>query len=99
MHFKFKKKKLEELYFEGKGTHNYPPEVVDAFFHVMSVISAAVDIREFYNLKSLHFEKLKGNRKDERSMRLNKQYRLTMSIIEEQGESSLLILDIEDYHN
>lgn len=99
MHFQFKKKKLEELYFEGKGTHKYPPEVVDAFFHVMSVIDAAVDIREFYNLKSLHFEKLKGSRKDEHSMRLNKQYRLTILILEEKSGSSLLILDIEDYHD
>jgi proteic killer suppression protein len=65
----------------------------------MGVIEAVFDIREFYNLKSLHFEKLKGSRKDEHSMRLNKQYRLTMLILEEEGKTSLLILDIEDYHD
>ncbi len=99
MHFQFKKKKLEELYYEEKGIHKYSPEVIDAFFHVMSVIEAAIDLREFYNLKSLHFEKLKGSRKNEHSMRLNKQYRLTMLILEDERGNSLFILDIEDYHD
>lgn len=99
MHFQFKKKKLEELYYEEKGIHKYPPEVIDAFFHVMSVIEAAIDIRDFYYLKSLHFEKLKGSRKNEHSMRLNKQYRLTMLILEDERGNSLFILDIEDYHD
>jgi proteic killer suppression protein len=87
LQFEFKSKKLAELYFEEKNAHDYPPEVVDAFFHVMTVIEAAVDIREFYKLKSLHFEKLKGRRKDEHSMRLNKQYRLTMRIDKKQGKA------------
>ena len=99
MHFQFKKKKLEDLYYDVKGAHKYQPEVVDAFFYVMSVIDAAIDVREFYNLKSLHFEKLKGSRKDEHSMRLNKQFRLTMRIEKDERGSSLLILDIEDYHD
>jgi proteic killer suppression protein len=97
LQFKFKKK-LEDLYFEEKGAYKYPREVVDAFFYVMSVIEAAIDIREFYNLKGLHFEKLKGSRRDEHSMRLNQQYRLTLLIDKREKEDSLLILDIEDYH-
>jgi proteic killer suppression protein len=98
LHFKFKKKKLEDLYYLEKGARKYPPEVVDAFFFVMSVIEAAIDLREFYNLKSLHFEKLKGSRKDEHSMRLNQQYRLTLQIEKRDEGITLLILDIEDYH-
>ncbi len=99
MQYTFKKKKLEDLYFEGKGENKYPSEVVDAFFRVMASISAANDIRDFYNLKSLHFEKLKGKRKNDHSMRLNKQYRLTMEIVEQNRKDTLLILDIEDYHD
>ena len=99
MQFEFKKDKLADLYYEEKGAHKYPPEVVEAFFHVMSVIEAAVDLRDLYNLKSLHFEKLKGSRKNDHSMRLNKQYRLTLQIVQQADESSLLLLDIEDYHD
>jgi proteic killer suppression protein len=80
LRYRFKKKKLDDLYYEEKGAARYPPEVVEAFFDIMGIIEAAVDVREFYQLKSLHFEKLKGRRKDEHSMRLNKQYRLTLKI-------------------
>jgi len=98
LRFSFKRKKLEELYYKEKGAQKYPPEVVDAFFHVMSIIEAILDIRDLYQLKSLHFEKLKGKRKDERSVRLNKQYRLTMKLEMDEKGNYLLILDIEDYH-
>lgn len=98
MRYRFKKKKLAYLYYEEKGASQYPPEVVEAFFDVMAAIEAAIDLRDFYNLKSLHFEKLKGRRKDDHSMRLNKQYRLTMQIEKDCGGNCLLILDIEDYH-
>jgi proteic killer suppression protein len=99
LRFSFKRKKLEDLYYEEKGAQKYPPGVVDAFFRVMSIIEAVPDIRDLYQLKSLRFEKLKGTRKDERSVRLNKQYRLTMRLEEDEEENYLLILDIEDYHD
>jgi proteic killer suppression protein len=98
LHFEFKTKRLELLYYEEKGAHKYPPEVVDAFFEKMSIIAAAADLRDLYKLKSLHFEKLKGARSDERSIRLNKQYRLTLQVKKDQQGNWLLILDIEDYH-
>jgi len=65
----------------------------------MSIIEAVPDIRDLYQLKSLHFERLKGKRKDDRSVRLNKQYRLTMRLEKDEEENYLLILDIEDYHD
>ena len=51
-------------------------------------------------LKSLHFEKLKGERgnRGERSIRLNKQFRLILTISSDDRGKLLLILDIEDYH-
>jgi proteic killer suppression protein len=64
----------------------------------MSIIEAAVDLRDLYALKSLHFEKLKGTRSEDRSIRLNKQYRLILRINKDQQGNWLLILDIEDYH-
>ena len=51
-------------------------------------------------MKSLHFEKLKGERgnRGEYSLRLNKQYRLTFTIDNDDQGKLLCILDIEDYH-
>ena len=49
------------------------------------------------SLKGFHFEKLKG-RKGERTLRLNKQWRLIVFVDEDEDGSFLLIIDIEDYH-
>lgn len=98
MRFIFRSKKIALLYSEEKGSHKYPPEVVDAFFEKMTTISAAIDTRDLYALKSLHFEKLSGGRKSDRSIRLNKQWRLTLRLKEDENGEFILILDIEDYH-
>ncbi|GJQ52456.1 MAG: hypothetical protein HKUEN02_13030 [Anaerolineaceae bacterium] len=98
MRFIFKSKKIALLYSEEKGSHKYPPEVVDAFFEKMTIISAAPDMRDLYALKSLHFEKLLGTRKNDRSIRLNQQWRLTLRLKQDENGEFILILDIEDYH-
>lgn len=100
MRFIFASKKLQALYTDESGAARYPPEVVEAFFDKMAVIQAAGDESDLRALKSLHFEKLKGERghRDERSIRLNRQFRLTITIeVDDQGKL-LRILDIEDYH-
>ena len=73
---------------------------MDAFFEVMSLISAGKRYtRDLYALQSLHFEKLKGIKKDIRSLRLNKQWRLSMRLEKDECDEYLLILNIEDYHS
>ena len=42
MKFKFKKKKIADLYTEEKNAHKYP-NVIDDFFDAMSAIAAARD--------------------------------------------------------
>lgn len=96
--FRFKTKKIQDLYTTGKGSKKYPESIIDAFFELMSVIDAARDERDFYALKSLHYEKLKGKRKNQRSLRLNVQYRLVIQVNEDQQGKYLEVLDIEDYH-
>lgn len=63
----------------------------------MQWIRAAPDERDFYRMKSLHYEKLKGKRSHQRSMRLNDQYRLILEIEEIKGRT-LVVISIEDYH-
>jgi toxin HigB-1 len=64
----------------------------------MQVIRAALDERDFYALKSLRYEKLKGRRGHQHSMRLNDQFRL---IVEYEGtgpDKTVVVVGIEDYH-
>jgi proteic killer suppression protein len=74
--------------------------VVDDFFEVMAIIDAAVDERDLYAQKGLRFEKLKGKRgnQGQRSLRLNDQWRLIVTVDENKEGNYLTIIDIEDYH-
>jgi proteic killer suppression protein len=98
--FIFKKVKIEKLYTEEKNAHKYPNEVVDAFFDVMATIDAAASEQDLYAFKGLRFEKLLGRRgkQNQRSLRLNQQWRLIVVIEEDNNGNYLLIVDIEDYH-
>jgi toxin HigB-1 len=98
MEFRFKRSNLERLYTDELYTAGYAPSIVAAFRHRMQVIRGAPDERIFYGLKSFHFEKLKGKRSHQHSMRLNDQWRL---VIEFEGKGPgkvVVIIDIEDYH-
>ncbi len=98
MRFEFKSKKLSALYTEEKDAHKYPLAVVDAFFDVMGIIDAALDERDLYALKGLRYEKLRGARKHQHSIRLNRQYRLIVELERDDQGRYMLIIDIEDYH-
>ena len=98
MRFAFKSTKLAALYTEEIGARKYSPKVVDAFFEVMAIISAAKDERDLRAFRSLHYEKLKGNRSHQHSLVLHGGFRLIVEReVDEQGRY-LLIIDIEDYH-
>ena len=90
--------KLERLERDPKYRAGFGCEVVTAFRKRMQMIRDAADEREFYALKSLHYEKLKGQRQHQRSMRLNDQWRLVLELREEGPGRTVVILKIEDYH-
>ena len=80
MDWKFKNKKLETLYDTGKSRkYKFPKQVLISFFKVIRHIEAASDIYDFWNTRSINFERLQGY--DNRfSFRLNRQYRLEVEI-------------------
>ena len=98
MRFQFKTRKLRSLYTDNQGAHKYPPAVVDAFFDGLVVIKAAADERDLYAAKSLHYERLRGKREGQRSIRLNDQYRLILVVEEDEQGEVLHIIEIADYH-
>ena len=64
----------------------------------VGVGGAASDERNFYALKSLHFEKLKGDRSHLCSMKLNDQWRLILELTGSGPEKVAVLVGIEDYH-
>ena len=64
----------------------------------MQAIRSAPDEHVFYSMRSLHFEKLKGARDHQYSMRLNDQWRMILEF-EGKGESKVVaVINIDDYH-
>lgn len=98
MRFRFKRKGLKNLYTDEKGSEKYAPEIVDRFFEVMDVIKAARDERDLRAMKSLHWEKLLGDKKNRYSLRLNKQWRLLATLQQDRQGKYLSVEDIDDYH-
>jgi proteic killer suppression protein len=64
----------------------------------LQLIRAAPDERDFYAMKSLHYEKLKGARQHQRSMRLNDRLRLIVELADNESDKRVRIVAIEDYH-
>jgi len=64
----------------------------------MGWIREADDERDLYMLRSLHYEKLQGTRRHQRSLRLNDQHRLIVEIEENQGTRTIVVMAIEDCH-
>jgi len=96
--FQFASRRLERLYTEEWRARRYPAEVVDAFLKVMAVIEAAASEQDLRNLKHLHYEKLKGERKHQRSLALHGGFRLIVEIVEDDEGPYLSIIEIVDYH-
>lgn len=72
--------------------------LVTAYRRRLQVIRAARDERDFYAMKSWRFEKLKGNRQHQHSMRLNNQFRLILELVGAGPSKQVRIVAIEDYH-
>ena len=89
---------LERLETDAKFGGKWSQSVVKAFRKRMQMIRAATDERDFYQLKSLHFEKLEGQRAHQRSMKLNDQLRLVVELLGEAPNKIVRIVSIEDYH-
>lgn len=89
---------LERLETDAKFGGKWSQPVAKAFRKKMQVMRAATDERDFYALKSLHFEKLEGPRAHQHSMRLNDQFRLVVELHGEAPTKVVKVISIEDYH-
>lgn len=83
---------------DGTFTSSFSASVVTMYRKRMQAIRSAPDERVFYAMKSLHFEKLKGNRNGQYSMRLNDQWRLILEFRMKDGNKTFVVVAIEDYH-
>ena len=98
MEVRFKDERLDRLEIDPAYDAGLPQAVVMTYRKRMQFIRNALDERDFYAMKSLHFEKLKGKRSHQRSMRLNQQWRLILEFEGVAPSKMVAVVSIEDYH-
>ena len=98
MEVSFKDVSLNHLEADPSFTGGYSQAVVKAFRKRLQGIRSAIDERDFYQMKSWHFEKLEGKRKHQRSIMLNDQFRLIVELKGSGKNKRVWIIGIEDYH-
>lgn len=97
MDVRFADKDIEILEQDDRATSGFSAGIVKAFRKRMQLIRAAPDERDFYALKSLHFEKhqtIPG----QYSMRLNNQFRLFLEFEGQPPQKTVVIVGIKDPH-
>ena len=98
MDVSFKDQSLDRLETDATYSAGFGDGLVKAYRKAMQHIRAATDERTFYSRKSFHFEKLKGDREGQHSMRLNEQWRLIVELHGKAPNKTVHIVEIADYH-
>lgn len=98
MDVEFEDDDLDRLEIDPSFSAGFAPEVVRGFRKVMQLIRAAADSRDFAAMRSLNWEKLKGDRAGQYSLRLNKQWRLIVRMKSAEGSRTVVVIEIIDYH-
>jgi toxin HigB-1 len=106
MEVTFKDHPLDRLETDPSFSAGLADDIVKAFRKAMQHIRAASDERTLYSRRSFRFEKLKGDRQGQYSIRLNDQWRLVVEL-HEQGvrkegqqppKKTVHVIEIVDYH-
>lgn len=98
MEVRFRDDDLDRLETDPDFHAGFERQIVRKYRQVMQLIRSAVDDRDIREMKSLRYEKLKGDRSHQRSLRLNDQWRLVLEPEGKGDERVIVIVRIEDYH-
>lgn len=97
----FNKDYLRELYETGKNDkkHRFQPDIVKRYKDRINTLKNKDNIEALYNMKSLHYEVLKGDKAGISSIRVNDQYRIEFTVSEEETETVVYICNILELSN
>jgi toxin HigB-1 len=98
MDVEFTDQLLERLERDSQFTGGFSVQIIKGFRKRMQLIRHAMDERDLYQMKGAHFEKLKGARSHQRSMKVDGQWRLILELVETGSEKTVRVIGIEDYH-
>lgn len=99
----FDKVYLKELYEQGKTSdkkHRYQPDIVKRYQQRIKILESAPRIETLYQLNSLNYEVLEGDKAGVSSIRVNDKYRIefTFSHQEEPIVTICNILELSNHY-
>lgn len=98
MKVEFRDRRLALIRTDEAHKTGLPFAVIKSAREKLVVLEAAPNEQTLRNWKSLHYEKLEGDRKGQRSIRLNKQFRMIFELDESCEPPTLIIVEVGDYH-
>lgn len=99
MFVEFENDDLRRLYEEPEfRLPKIGPELTRKFRKVVGLVVQANDERDLRAMVSLHYEKLEGGRAGQRSLRLDKQWRLIVRVETAEDQKTIVVIEIVDYH-
>lgn len=98
MRIEFRDRSLALIQTNRAAETRLPIAIIKSCRDKLVVLAAAPDERTLRNWRSLHYEKLKGDREGQRSIRLNDQWRLVFELDDTQTPPTIVVLAVEDYH-
>ena len=101
MEIKFEKDYLRELFYDGVASdkqHRYQPEIVRRYVRVVNILDSVEKVADLYRYRSLHYEKLLGDKKGIESVRVNDQYRIEFMSNEAGGITICNIIALSNHY-
>lgn len=98
MDVKFDDPRLDALEQEMSRTAAHGDAVDRGYRKLMFFIRQAMDERDLYSNPGYRFEKLKGKRSHQHSLRINDQWRLIVEVRKTSERTVIGVISIEDYH-
>jgi proteic killer suppression protein len=98
----FDKQYLKELYHTGKTSekkYRFQPDIIKRFRKQVDALIAAPSKETLYQIKSLHFESLIGDKKGYFSVKVNDKYRIEFTLHETSDKPILTICNIVELSN
>ena len=97
----FDKDYLRDLYETGKADkkHRFQPDIVKRYIDRINTLKNKESIEALYNMKSLHYEVLKGDKAGISSIRVNDQYRIEFTVSNQESETIVYICNILELSN
>jgi len=101
MEISFEKEYLRELFYDGvtsDKSHRYQPGIVKKYVRVVNILDSVDKPSNLFRYRSLHYERLVGDKAGLESVRVNDQYRIEFKSTAEGGITICNIIELSNHY-